>query len=118
MIKKERREFPRIYALNLINYICLDTHGKLFNQGMGRTLNISEAGILIETRSVIINNGTVLITIGLKNELLEIECKIIYSTLNQYQKMFESGLQFINTSIEELNIIKKYQQIFEHDNKI
>jgi len=117
MIKKERREFPRIYALNLINYVCLDTRGKLINQGMGRTLNISEAGILIETRSVIINDGTVLITIGLKNEMLEIECKIIYSTLNQGQKMFESGLQFINISIEDLNIIKKYQQIFEHDNK-
>lgn len=113
MMKKERREFSRFDSLNLINYICLDTQGKQTSQGMGRTLNISEAGILIETRSVIINNGTVLITIGFENELLEIKCKIIYSTLNKSQKMFESGLQFINISIKDLQIIKKYKQIFE-----
>ena len=48
MNTNEKRKHPRVNALNL-SYICLDEDQQVIKQGMGRTLNVSESGILLET---------------------------------------------------------------------
>ena len=48
MTSENKRKHERIQSLNL-SYICLDEDNNIVKQGMGRTLNISESGILLET---------------------------------------------------------------------
>jgi hypothetical protein len=48
MTSENKRKHERIQSLNL-SYICLDEDANIIKQGMGRTLNISESGILLET---------------------------------------------------------------------
>ena len=72
MTTENKRKHPRIPSLNL-SYICLDENNNIVKQGMGRTLNISESGILLETHFPIESEYLVLMTIALKEDLLEIK---------------------------------------------
>ena len=42
----DKRRHTRYESLNL-SYVCLDENDNIIKQGMGRTLNISESGILL-----------------------------------------------------------------------
>ena len=70
MASENKRKYQRIRSLNL-SYICLDENNNIVKQGMGRTLNISESGILLETHFPIESEYSVLLTIALKEDLLE-----------------------------------------------
>ena len=45
MTSKEFRKHDRFDALNLLSYFCVDAENQTVQQGMGRTLNVSETGI-------------------------------------------------------------------------
>ena len=72
MTSEDKRKHQRIPSLNL-SYICLDENNNIVKQGMGRTLNLSESGILLETHFPIELEYLVLMTIALKEDLLEIK---------------------------------------------
>ncbi len=80
----EKREADRIDSLNL-SYVLLDEKGRSIHQGMGRTLNISEKGILLETSFPIDPGYIVVLTIGLDNETIDIKSKV------SHQRQFENG---------------------------
>ena len=48
MTTKEKRKHYRVDSLNLLSYTCQDEEGNLVKHGMGRTLNVSESGILLK----------------------------------------------------------------------
>ena len=107
MTKEDKRIHPRIDALNLIAYACSDETGQIIVQGMGRTLNISEGGILLETHVQIESQSDILLTIGLEDDLVEIKGKVVTSTPSETDK-FESGIQFLEIGETELTILKLY----------
>ncbi len=74
MTSENKRKHERIQSLNL-SYICLDEDNNIVKQGMGRTLNISESGILLETHFPIESTHTIRLTISLKEDLLDIKGK-------------------------------------------
>jgi len=49
MSDSERRRYIRPESLNLLDYIVVDEQGVQSEYSMGRTLNISIGGILMET---------------------------------------------------------------------
>jgi hypothetical protein len=71
MQKSDKRKHNRLNTKNL-SYICLDEDQRAVKQGMGRTLNISESGILLETHFPIEAAHTVILSLGLKNDLADI----------------------------------------------
>jgi hypothetical protein len=76
---KERRSASRYDSNNLISYVCLDNNNHESTQGMGRTLNISENGILLETHVSIDPNASMSLTIALEEELMDILGIVAYS---------------------------------------
>jgi hypothetical protein len=74
---EEKRSSSRIGSMNL-SYICLDEQGKVFQQAMGRTINISEGGFLIETHSAIQEGYTLIGSIGLGDDTIDIKGKIMH----------------------------------------
>jgi c-di-GMP-binding flagellar brake protein YcgR len=93
MSTQEKRRNYRIDSLNLISYACQDENGNLIQQGMGRTLNVSETGLLLETHTEIESQYPISLTIGLEDDLVEIKGQIVHSKKNQEGK-FESGIRF------------------------
>lgn len=71
-MEKNGRKFERYDSLNLLSYECLDSENKTFKQGMGRTLNISEGGVLLETHEPLGIGDTLLISIGIKDEVIDV----------------------------------------------
>ncbi|MBL7179392.1 MAG: PilZ domain-containing protein [Pseudomonadota bacterium] len=112
MTQEDKRLHPRIQALNLISYDCLDEAGQVIMQGMGRTLNISEGGILLETHVQIEPQSDVLLSIGLEDDLIEIKGKVVTSKPGKEDK-FESGIQLLEVGEADLVVLKLYIKAFK-----
>jgi hypothetical protein len=112
MTQEDKRLHPRIHALNLISYDCLDKNGQVVMQGMGRTLNVSEGGILLETHVQIEPQSDVLLSIGLEDDLIEIKGKVITSKPGKEDK-FESGIQLHEVGKADLVVLKLYIKAFK-----
>ncbi len=111
MSNSERRRYVRPESLNLLDYIVVDEHGVQGNYSMGRTLNISIGGILMETHIQLPADQQVMITIGLEDDLVEVMGRIIHSTYH-HDGMFHNGIEFFHASVEDRRIINKYVEIF------
>ena len=109
---EEHRKHKRIDSTNLLNYICLDDEGNAFAQGMGRTLNVSESGILLETHAPLEPNTTVSLTIGMEEDIIDIRGTSVYSQENDGGG-FETGIEFIDIEPDELTVLRKFIQAFE-----
>ncbi len=115
MVANEKRHCPRIQTLNLISYGCIDETGKTVSQGMGRTLNISEEGILLETYVLIDPRYPIALSIGLEDELVNIKGQIIHSNPGKNDK-FEAGIEFLETDESTIEILRKYIKAFSETN--
>ena len=108
---EDNRKHKRIHSTNLLNYVCLDEEGDAFAQGMGRTLNVSESGILLETHALLDPNTTVSLTIGMEEEIIDIKGIAVYSQENDGGG-FETGIEFIDIQPAELTVLQKFIQAF------
>jgi hypothetical protein len=111
MSTNEKRQRHRINSLNLISYSCIDATENVVAQGMGRTLNVSEDGILLETHVSIDPEYTIELAIGLEDELINIKGSIIFSAPGKDEK-YEAGIEFIETDDASIEILKKYIKVF------
>ncbi len=108
-----KRKYPRIRSLNLLSYVCVDGNKNIVQQGMGRTLNVSEGGILLETHVPIDSQYTIFLTIGLEDDLMtNINGKVVYSKAGEAGR-FESGIEFGEGSAATLGILRKYIKAFK-----
>ena len=106
MTSENKRKHDRIQSLNL-SYICLDEDENIVKQGMGRTLNISESGILLETHFPIELKHVVQLTISLEEDLLDIKGKPVH-VRSSGQGKYEIGIQFVELDQGASQIIKKF----------
>ncbi len=111
MSDNERRRYVRPESLNLLDYIVVDEQGVQGNYSMGRTLNISIGGILMETHVQLQAGQQVMITIGLEEELVDVMGRIIHST-EFGDGMFHNGIEFFHASVEDRRVINKYVDAF------
>ena len=93
MEKTEKREKQRIASINLLNYISLDHNYREVSQGMGRTINMSETGLLIETPTAINPEHFLSLNIGLANEQFKVHGQVIYTTCLK-ETNYRTGIRF------------------------
>jgi hypothetical protein len=93
----ERRKHPRAKTNNFVSYVCKDDRGNEIDEGMGRAIDISIGGILIETYDPIESQDILLIAIGIKDELIEIKGKVVYCRAED-SGMFRTGIHFLETN--------------------
>jgi hypothetical protein len=106
MTLKNKRKHQRFESLNL-SYVCLDENKEVVTLGMGRTLNISVSGILLETHFPIEPQYLVVLTIGLEEDLLDINGKPIHSRSNDDGK-FEVGIEFLDPDKDSILVLKDF----------
>ena len=111
MPDSEMRNKERIGSHNLVSYVCLDENNNEIKQGIGRTLNISEGGILLETHTPIETGARVSLTIGMEEDLMDIRGKIAHSGARADGK-FENGIQFSAMNAEEMKFLQQFITIF------
>jgi hypothetical protein len=111
MTNEEKRKHFRIDSLHLLNYIFSDESGGGSTQGMGRTLNVSESGILLETHTPIDINSIISLTIGFEEDVVDIKGRVIYTKENE-KMMSESGIEFFDVDSDAQKILRKYITAF------
>ena len=111
----ERRRHQRIKTENPLSYVSFDGDRKPVDQGMGRALNLSKGGLLIETKVPIEDYYIKLTSIGMKNELIKIKAKIIYCR-EEEPKDFYIGVSFIETNERIREIIKGMIKVYSIQN--
>ena len=111
MSTNEKRQYHRIDALNLISYSCIDATENVVAQGMGRTLNVSEDGILLETHVSIDPKYAIELAIGLEDEVITIRGSIIYTNPGINDK-YQAGIEFVEIDNATTDILKKYIKLF------
>ena len=109
-MSEELRKHPRIPSLNL-SYLCIDDAGTIIEQNMGRTLNVSESGICLETHFDINLSYYLLLTIALEDDLVEVKGKVAYCRPGS-NDMFETGVEFMEMDDKAREVYQKYVQLF------
>jgi hypothetical protein len=103
---KDKRKHERIDSLNL-SYICLDEDKNIVKQGMGRTLNISESGMLLETHFPIEPKHELQLTISLEEDLLDIKGKPVHIRSVEGGK-YQVGIEFMGLGKKSAELLKTY----------
>jgi PilZ domain len=106
MNTNEKRKSPRVDALNL-SYICLDEDQQVIKQGMGRTLNVSESGILLETYFPIETAHTVVLSIGFKDCLVDVKGRPAHIR-STGPDVYEIGVEFLDLDETARHAVKDY----------
>lgn len=112
MTTEDKRKNERVKSPNLLAYLCLDTDKSKVIQGMGRTLNVSEGGILLETHVPIDPQHTLFLTIAMEDDLMHFKGKIAHTSKREDGK-FESGVEFIEMDEQKRRFLRQYIVIFK-----
>lgn len=108
---QERRKSDRFGTFNL-SYVQVDDKGSVIHEGMGRTLNVSNGGILLEITSKAKLEGNVILQIALEDELVDLKGNIVHCEQKESQKN-HVGIEFFDISDEPRIILDKFIQIFD-----
>lgn len=107
----DNRKHRRFDSGNLLSYVCLDENDKVIQQGMGKTIDVSEGGILLETHVSINPDYTILLSIGFENDMADIRGNVIYSR-KRGDGMIESGIKFSGITGECQEILTSFIKKF------
>jgi len=110
MAEAYQRKHQRITSLNLADVHILDENG-VANSGIGRTLNVSETGILLETHFPMDTDQQLALTIAIGDDLLEIKGKVVYSRKGNSGK-YQNGIQFTDYNKPAMPILKSFMEAF------
>jgi hypothetical protein len=92
----ERRKHPRFKTNDPISYVCIDNNGNRIKEGKGKAVNVSNGGILIETRDVFNWQDILLLGVELKNKSVSVKGRVVYSNTDD-SGMVQTGIEFLET---------------------
>ena len=108
----ERREYPRIDSHNLV-YLVIKQDDEVIQQGMGRTLNISQSGIRLETSFVITQGHTIWMTIGFMEDTVDIQGELVYY-LSEGEN-YGYGMRFLDINTHAWDVLNVYIRNFNRE---
>ena len=111
----EKRRHIRIDSQNLL-FVCIGDNNAPVCQSMGKTLNISESGILLETHFQIDLHQRVWITIAVTDNLMDLEGKVVH-TKEGTGDNFEAGIQFRDLNDSDLKLLREFIALFGEEKK-
>ena len=105
MAEKNQRKSERKDSLNILDYVVINKKEEAVGHGMGRTLNVSKKGLLLETHDPLEEGQTLVMTVGLEENVVELKGRVNHVESNK-DNTFCSGIEF-------LKIDKGDKRVFE-----
>jgi len=96
MSKGDKRKHPRVKTNNEIAYVILDDRDNEIDEGLGKIVNVSLGGILIETIKPIGLQNILLTTTGIDDERINMKGDVTHCRMED-SKTFRTGVQFLET---------------------
>ncbi len=109
MSKKKFVGRPRRFeSLNLVSLSHKDSEGRTDMESVGRTLDLSKGGILLELPSALPSpNEEVEITLGIKNKVIRAKGRIVHQRQLE-NGHFGLGISFIDLDEEDIQFISEF----------
>jgi len=107
----EKRKHSRVDSIYLLNYVHRDEDDNALYQGMGRTINVSESGIMLETHVALNQADVVDVVVGLKEDMVPIRGKVVFTQTTENGR-FRSGIQFLSIDTAALETLRRYIEAF------
>ncbi len=108
----EKRHHPRFDSRHLLHFIMPGDGDFPDTQGMGRTLNVSHTGILIETYTSIEEGRSILLTIGIEEDLVVVKGRVVH-TKPIRSGAYTAGIEFSDLSEASRQVLDRYIRMFE-----
>ncbi len=106
--KPPRSRHKRLETLNLVSLSHKDPDGRVDLEIVGRTLDLSEGGILLEcSQSVPSENKEVEVILGIRDHVIQITGEIVH-TRELDDEMVGLGIAFRDISVEDARIITEF----------
>jgi hypothetical protein len=103
-----RPRHKRLETLNLVSLSHKDPNGRVDMEVVGRTLDLSEGGILLEcSQPVPSENNEVEVILGIKEHVIQITGEIVHMRELDDENM-GLGIAFRNISAEDAGIINEF----------
>jgi len=110
----EQRRYPRIESQNSVGYVLYDEKKKKVEQGAGRTRNLSQTGVLLETGSVLKGSYIVLVTINLDGKKVRVRGRVVTSRYIEASGSYLTGIEFIGPKDEQLEAVIAFVKAYQH----
>ena len=94
MDAKDRRKYHRVETSNFISYESIEKNGEIVFNSMGRALNVSQSGIMLEIAHLIEAEFVSLTTVDLEDNLIKLKGQLIYCRKTD-SGLYQAGIRFI-----------------------
>lgn len=111
---KEQRKCPRISFENKVGYVLYDKGRKKVDHGFGRTLNLSQTGVLLKTEKILEGAFIVLVTMDIEGKQVQVKGKVVTSRYDNHSGCFLTGVEFIGPKDLQLEAIKVFVKAHLH----
>lgn len=91
----DHRHAARCNDKNFLDFEIISPQGALVGRGLARTLNVSDSGLLLETDQPFAAGQTLRITLGLRDELVQITGSVAHSEANT-AGLYNTGVHFLS----------------------
>ncbi len=108
---QERRKSDRFDTLNL-SCVQVNEDGVVVFEGMGRTLNVSKGGILLEIISDNSLAGHMVLQIALEDDLVDLAGNIVHCEAKE-SRIHHVGIEFLKMTEKAAVILDKFIKVFE-----
>jgi hypothetical protein len=112
MGNRERRKSQRNDSTNLIDFVVLGENGQALSRRMGRTLNVSTRGFLLESLIPVEVGQQVRINVALEEEVLEIQGKVAHVSPSD-ENHFRIGIELLGMGEKEKEVLTQYIELLK-----
>ncbi len=110
----EKRRYNRINALNGVSFFLFDADRKKIAQGNGRTLNLSQKGLLLETRKPLNGAYVVLVAKDLNDQPIQVKGRVVDTRKSEKAGFFLTGVEFLGSREKQKNAIIAFVKTHNH----
>jgi hypothetical protein len=101
----EKRKYPRIETSNDIFFILLDNNGEEIEKGQGRTRDLSQSGVLLETQKPLKGSFIILMTLDLEGNEVQVKGIVAHTRESERPGYYLTGIRFEGSRKDHINAI-------------
>ena len=116
MGETNQRQYARVETCNLISYACIDDQGTMIKQGMGKALDISQNGLMLESGYPIESEYVSLMSADPDDRLVNIVGKVAH-TRRSRPGNYKIGIRFTGSHDENVQFAASLIKTFHYRRK-
>jgi hypothetical protein len=109
----DNRHYARVETCNLISFLSIDTEGRVLRQGMGRALDVSQNGLMLESALPVDSEFVSLMSTDPDNTLIEITARVAYSRRG-HTGNYLTGVQFTGDNDDNVRFAASLIKTFHY----